>query len=141
VLLSKSKEAWHGEASLKGVVVGEIVAFDDGGHGRVSAIDSEMVEIMVFERAGIMIGTKVVRTGQSLHITVGEDLLGHTIDSFGHSFYDKRPNNPDQTGEYPSRAISSGITSRKAIKDQLMTGILSVDLTSHCCGPKRTSYR
>lgn len=119
--------AWS--SSLLGVVIGEIVAFEDGGHGRVSAIESDSVEIMVFERGGIELGTRVVRTGQSLHITAGEDLLGHTIDAFGHSFYDKRADNPDNTlASLEVERVAPGITMRRAIKDQLHTGILSVDL-------------
>lgn len=126
----KVKRAMAWSSPLHGVVVGEIVAFDNGEHGRVSAIDTNMVEIMVFARTGVAIGTKVVRTGQSLHITVGEDLFSHTIDSFGHSFYDKRPNNPDNTMQSTEvEKIAPGITSRRAIKDQLMTGVLSVDIT------------
>lgn len=127
IIKVKRGMAWS--SSLLGVVVGEIVAFEDGGHGRVSAIDTNLVEIMVFARDGVEIGTKVVRTGQALHITVGKDLLGHTIDTYGHSFYDKRADNPDDTlRSVEVEQLAPGITSRRAINEQFQTGILPVDL-------------
>lgn len=127
ILKVKRGMAWC--SPLAGVVVGEVVAFNDSGHGRVSAIEQDSVEIMVFGRGGVALGTKVVRTGQMLHVTVGQDILGHTLDAYGHSFYDTRPNNPDETLEsVPVEKLAPGITARKAIKDQLLTGVLSVDL-------------
>lgn len=120
--------AWS--SPLSGVVVGEIVAFKDGGHGRVSAIEQSEVEIMVFARTGVLIGTPVARTAQALHVTVGQDLLGHTIDAFGHSFYADRPNNPDESLEsLPVERLAPGIIERKAINEQLLTGVMAVDLT------------
>lgn len=120
--------AWS--TPLKGVVVGEIVAFETGGHGRVSAIEQAEVEIMIFDRSGVILGTPVVRTGQPLHITVGTDLLGHTLDSFGHSFYDDRPNNPDESlANLAVEQLAPGIVERSPIQKQLITGVMAVDLT------------
>ena len=127
ILEVKRSMAWS--SSLAGVSVGEMVAFEDGGHGRVSAIAEDKVEIMVLARSGVEIGTKVVRTGQPLHVTVGDELLGHTIDVYGHSFYDERANNPDDDVESVAvEKLAPGIAQRKAISEQLMSGVLSIDL-------------
>lgn len=128
ILRVKRGMAWS--SPLSGVVVGEIVAIEGAGHGRVSAIEKTSVEIMLFMREGVAVGTNVVRTGQMLHITVGEDLLGHTIDSFGHSFYDERADNPDETLESLAvEKLAPGIVERKEITKPLITGITAIDLT------------
>ncbi len=129
-VIIKVKRGLAWSTPLKGVVVGEIVAFEDGGHGRVSAIEKTTVEIMVFSKNSVDLGTSVVRTGQILHVTLGDDLLGHTLDSFGHGFFDQRPNNPDDSLQSaPVEKPAPGIMQRKAIDTQLQTGVLAVDLT------------
>ena len=69
---------------LSGAVVGEGVAFKTGEFGRVMEIEKELIEVLVFTRTALKVGTLVARTGSLLRVMAGNGLLGHTVNALGH---------------------------------------------------------
>jgi F-type H+-transporting ATPase subunit alpha len=69
---------------LAGAVLGEGVSFESGGHGMVSKLGKNTVEVMSFTDKPLPIGEKVARTGEMLSVTVGDGMLGDTFDSLGY---------------------------------------------------------
>ena len=114
-------------SGLPGVMPGEVVVFENGDSGRVISLAPETAEIMTFSKKPIKVGEKVARTGKSVEIPVGQELLGQVIDSFGDSLDNhaliKKPKE-----SRPIEVLPSGIMTRKTIKKQLDTGVAIVDL-------------
>lgn len=105
----------------------EIIVFETGEFGQVLSLGQETVEVLVFSRNSIRVGTKVTRTNNLLGTPVGPELLGQTIDPLGYK--------PDGTKavKRPKKTllldmIPSGIATRYRIRRPLQTGINLVDL-------------
>src|SRR3989344_5050407 len=62
---------------------GELVIFENNELGKVISLGPEIVEIMTFSKKTVRVGEKVARTGKSIEIPVGRELLGKIIDPFG----------------------------------------------------------
>ena len=111
---------------LPGVKLFELVLFDSGDRGQVIGLLESGVEVLLFDRNALEIGSQVVRTGERLTIGVGPGLLGKRIDPLGrHKLSDPI------LGELEDRAIDTrpgGIFTRAAIVDPLETGVTTVDL-------------
>ena len=112
---------------LPSVKPGELVVFEDGEKGKVMSLVQESVEIMTFSRKPIKTGAKVARTGKSIEILVGKELLGKVIDPFGSSLDNQILMKKTGTPR-PVEILPPGIMTRKAIKKQLDTGVAIVDL-------------
>ncbi|MBI2621943.1 MAG: hypothetical protein HYW63_04870 [Candidatus Levybacteria bacterium] len=114
----------HGLPSVR---PGEIVIFENGDLGKVMSLGTEIVEIMILSKKSIKVGEKVARTGNSIEIPVGRQLLGQVIDPFGtpldNNTIMKRPKI-----SRPIEVLPSGIITRRTIKKQLDTGVGVVDL-------------
>jgi F-type H+-transporting ATPase subunit alpha len=82
---------------------------------------------MTFSKKPIRVGEKVARTGKTVEIPVGKELLGQVIDSFGETLDNhkllKKPKIFRSIDDLPP-----GIMSRRTIKKQLDTGVSIVDL-------------
>ncbi|MBI2637570.1 MAG: hypothetical protein HYW88_01595, partial [Candidatus Sungbacteria bacterium] len=114
-------------AGLPGAGLHEVVVFESGELGQVTALAPSAVEIMSFSRASVRVGTRVARTGRLLEIPVGEGLLGAIVDSLGHSVNALKPlRNVHEMR--PIEVVPSGIQSRSRIKKTLETGVSMVDL-------------
>jgi F-type H+/Na+-transporting ATPase subunit alpha len=105
----------------------EVVIFENGDYGKVMTLSQDTVEIMTFSRKSIRVGEKVARTGKSIEIPVGNEILGKVIDPFGQSLngepiLQKTPNTR------PIEILPPGIITRKTINKQLDTGVGIVDL-------------
>lgn len=105
----------------------EVIVFESGQKGEVFAINRGKVEARVFARDPILVGSKVTRTNELLSITVGKELLGHVINPLG-ELLDPSVNftPPRQTRQLDANPI--GISGRKKITTQLLTGVSLVDL-------------
>ena len=106
---------------------GELVIFENNELGKVISLGPEIVEIMTFSKKTVRVGEKVARTGKSIEIPVGRELLGKIIDPFGipldNNTLIKKP-----SVSRPIEVIPSGIITRRTIKRQLDTGVGIVDL-------------
>lgn len=105
----------------------EIVMFEDGSLGQILYIDNDDVSVLVFSREPLDIESKVARTGDSLKIPVGRNLLGKSVDPMGRPLYRN-----EVLGEFEDlRYIENrplGIERRVKIDKPLETGVSVVDM-------------
>lgn len=134
--LSTSEEIGFVEASNQSIVYAsglpqatlqEIVMFETGEFGVILSLSRDQVEILLLSKYAVKAGTRITRTGAKQEIPVGFELLGHTIDPFGH------PLEAGKIIEKPkiSRPIDidpSGINTRKRIASAFETGVTMVDM-------------
>src|SRR5438874_2472325 len=69
---------------LPNVRLKELVLFETGQTGWVTALNPKDVEILLLTQEKIPVGTKIVRTMQVLSIPVGDYAIGRTINPLGH---------------------------------------------------------
>ena len=112
---------------LPGVRPQEVVMFESGELGLVTALGEETVEVLNFSKTAIRAGSRVARTGQLLEIPVGEELLGTVIDPLGNSIDDLKPL-PYFAERRPIHVIPGGIQARARITRQCETGVSLIDL-------------
>ena len=114
-------------SDLGKATIGEVVSFEGGRHGQILALRKDYVEVLVFSRHPISVGTKVARTNSKVTVSLGEGLMGHTIDTFGYA-KDERRFKSDFPEEREINTMPIGIVGRKQIKRFMSTGIALVDL-------------
>lgn len=105
----------------------EIVLFETGESGMVLSLTENTVEILVFSKKFIRVGTRIVRTNEFIKVPVSQRLLGQIIDPMGNPISPMKPSNIPL--EY--RLINNpttGILSRISINRQMETGVPAVDL-------------
>jgi F-type H+-transporting ATPase subunit alpha len=112
---------------LPNVKAREVIVFETGQKGEVFSINRGKIESRIFSHEPVKVGTKVTRTGSTLSIAVGKELLGHAINPLG------EPLDPADQYEKPKEirdldANPVGISGRQKIKTQLLTGISLLDL-------------
>ncbi len=112
---------------LPGIKPQELVIFEDGKLGEVFTIHKDKVEILLLSQESVKTGIQVVRTGKSLSIPVGQELLGHVIDPLGNPIsptaFSTKPAQYRFTDQAPL-----GISQRKRITKPFKTGVALVDL-------------
>ena len=105
---------------------GELVIFEtnDGNSkidhvGQVLSLTVEYAEVLLFTNEQINVGTKVARTGETLTMPVGEEMMGKTIVPLG-----------GMVGEELKQidTTPSGLSARSAVNKPLVTGVTIVDL-------------
>jgi F-type H+-transporting ATPase subunit alpha len=105
----------------------EVILFENGEKGEVSAITRGEVEARVFSNEAVGVGTKVARTNELLSVPVGEELLGQHINPLGEAYDEASPFKPPKDKrEVDIRPI--GISGRKRVTAQLVTGISLIDM-------------
>ncbi len=97
----------------------EIVIFQNGGIGQVFSLESDRVEILLLKATEIQIGMSLVRTGESLKISVSEKILGKVVSPLG----DESKDNLRSVEKKPL-----GILGRKSVEKFFETGVSLVDL-------------
>jgi len=112
---------------LPGVSISELVYFDNDTTGFVTSLSDKYVEILLFDTKSVAVGSKVVRSGDSLSIPVGEVFLGKTIDSLGRPLSSKALI-LDSAEKRLVDVPPAGISSRVKITQPFETGVTSVDL-------------
>jgi F-type H+-transporting ATPase subunit alpha len=104
----------------------EVVFFESGCMGVVMSLLENYVEVMVFKGTSVLVGEKVARSNEILHIPVGDGLLGNIVDSLGKSMYENRV--ITGLGEYrDTDAPPPAINFRERITVPLETGVSLVD--------------
>lgn len=92
----------------------------------VIGFKGEVVLLMPLgEMTGIGPGSKVVATGHSLHVDVGENLLGRILDGLGEPI-DDRPK-PSVKKKYPANSAPPNPLTRDRITEPLSLGIKAID--------------
>ncbi len=112
-------------------VVGEVcqIEFAPGEPmiwGEVVGLKGRTVQIMPFtEIDGIRIGSRVIASGSTLRVPVGEDLLGRVLGPLGRAV-DGRGDINTRT-LYPVLATPPDPLARRPIREQLITGVRAID--------------
>ncbi len=105
----------------------ELVIFDNGQRGEIFIVDNTTVEILMLAKSQIKVGSKVVRTNQSLNVPVGKELLGKIVDTLGNPIVGGdqfvTPKERRQLDRRPP-----GIVARTRINKSLHTGVSVVDM-------------
>ncbi len=110
---------------LPSVHLSEIVIFENGEIGQVFSSGRDLVEIIIFSKGYIKVGTRVARTGQTLKISLGDHLLGVTASPLDLITFDENaPEGTTKTIEFDP----PGIDKRKNIDKHFETGVTVVDL-------------
>lgn len=112
---------------LPGVKLEEIVVFENGELGRVTTIDGEDVNVILYSKNIISQGVKVARTGDRLKLPINDDVLGKVIDPFGRSLYANTEVSDKGKGRYVN-VPALNIAYRKKIKEPFLTGVSAVDM-------------
>lgn len=112
---------------LPGASVDEGVSFANGDHGVITALTPEYVEILSLTGVAASPQTKLARTGRALTISIGDGILGHTVNALGATISQKKiKSEHTETRLIESKPI--GIVGRKKINNFLATGTCVVDL-------------
>lgn len=111
---------------LPSAMLNEIIVFESGEFGRVLSLNEANVEVLMFSKNTIRVGTRVARTNKLLDIPVGIGLLGRVIDPLGNPLDALPLKKVSQRREVD--VIPQGIETRKRISKPLTTGVIVVDL-------------
>jgi F-type H+-transporting ATPase subunit alpha len=112
---------------LPGAHVHELVYFENGQLGVVTSLTEEYVEVCIYDHAPVGHGTKVARSGKTLGLHLGKNLLGQVVDPLGASLYE----NVVINGADEFRVINQepkGINERERVSTPFETGVTVVDL-------------
>lgn len=105
----------------------EVVYFESGEMGMVFSINRDSVEILVFSKDGVKMGTRISRSGGPLKVPVGNSYLGKAVNPLGKSIHAGVV--IQDISEYRSvEEVPAGIEKRKKINKPLETGVSVVDL-------------
>ena len=111
---------------LLGCMNGELLEFANGDIGMALNLEERNVGCVLFSSGkGIREGTKVKRTGKTMHVPVGSELLGRVLNPLGEAIDGGPAINTDKSR--PIEKIASGVTKRRPVSVPLQTGILSID--------------
>jgi F-type H+-transporting ATPase subunit alpha len=111
---------------LLGCMSGELLEFANGDIGMALNLEEDNVGCVLFSQGrGIREGSKVKRTGRTMNVPVGRQLLGRVLNPLGEPI-DGGP--AVDTGVMrPIEAPAAGVTKRKPVNTPLQTGLLSID--------------
>ena len=112
---------------LPGAILGEAVVFESGQAGQIVSLSPSLVEVLVLSNASVKVGTRVARTGERLAISVGERLLGKTVNSLGKLIGKQSPDG-DHHETRPVDIHALGIDHRAKVSKPFETGVVVVDL-------------
>ncbi len=111
---------------LEHAAYGEILVFDNGVKGMVQELRRDETGCILFDSADeIAAGSRVVRTGKTAGVPVGEGFLGRVVDALGR---------PIDGGEeikaaeyFPVEQPAPGIVDRQSVDTPMETGLLAID--------------
>lgn len=112
-------------SGLPSARIGEIVLFESGELGQAISLLEDHVEVLLFNKDHVAVGSKVARTDGFLEVPVGGELLGKVISPLGVVL--------DGDGILPGsyRRIDvnpPGILARVPVTEALETGVALVDM-------------
>ena len=134
-LLAKSSEVGTVKSIGDGIAVveglehaayGEILMFDNGIKGMVQDLRRNETGCILFDNADdISAGSKVVRTGKTAGVPVGDAFLGRVVDALGRPIDGGDAIPAD--GYRPVEEPAPGIIDRQSVDTPMETGLLSID--------------
>jgi F-type H+-transporting ATPase subunit alpha len=113
-------------AGLPGGITGEVVVFENNRLGQILHMGDELIEVLILFQEVVPVGMQLSRTGEQLHITVGDHLWGQIIDALGVvQSASIAPAANSQTRPVDTPPLS--IAHRREITQPLLTGVTIVD--------------
>lgn len=122
-------QAGDGIAKIYGLdncMSGELIDFGNGHLGMAMNLEEESVGcVLLGGDTEIKEGTEAKRTGKSVSVPVGDELIGRVIDPVGRPI--------DGKGDYKIEGyrdvefLAPGVTVRESVNTPLQTGILAID--------------
>ena len=105
---------------------GEIVIFESGVKGMVQDVREKTIGVILFgSDSDVLQGSRVIRTGKSAGIAVGNQMLGRVVDALGTPIDGY---GPIRTDSYrPVEHKAPGVIEREEVNVPLQTGILAID--------------
>jgi len=119
-------ESWVKVQGFKKGFLGEAVSFETDEKGLIFGLEDGTADVLVFSRNPLKNKTKVARTAESLKISVGDGILGASVNSLGYYLHPQKKPSEDT---FP-RIIDvppPGVSLRKKITENLITGVPVVD--------------
>ncbi len=111
---------------LKSAMYGEIVVFESGVRGMVQELRPDDIGVILFgDDTDVTEGSRVMRTGKTAGIPVGDAFLGRVVDPLGNPIDGEGPIDAD--GYRPVETAAPGIVERQSVDSPMNTGILSID--------------
>ena len=111
---------------LKGAMIGEMLAFDNGAFGLALNLEEESIgSVVLGEYTSLKEGGLVKRTKRVLEVPVGQALLGRVVDPLGRPLDGKGPIANEATRRVESPA--PGLADRKSVHEPLQTGLKAID--------------
>lgn len=89
--------------------------------------DKRLILMPFYDMTGVGVGCIVENTGKPLSISVGDDLLGHSVDGIGRPTDLRKDESLDLPYEYSVESAPPDPMSRAIIKDPLPLGVKAVD--------------
>lgn len=105
----------------------EIVMFETGQYGQVYSVNEDNLDILIFSREPVQVGTRLVRVDKTLSIPVGKELIGKVINPLGIplSLAEKAIDTMEER-EIDIKPL--GISKRSRITKPFLTGSTLVDM-------------
>ncbi len=105
----------------------EVVLFQSGETGMVDTLYEDSIQILVFSKKPIKVGTQVARTNTLFGMPVGKEYISQTIDPFG-NLLDKFKTFTKPAAYQEIDIAPGGIDTRKRISKTFDTGVTLVDM-------------
>jgi F-type H+-transporting ATPase subunit alpha len=111
---------------LSACMSGELLKFENGVFGIALNLEEDNIGcVLLGSEIGINEGSLVSRTGETVSVPVGKQMLGRVVDALGSAIDGKGAIETDKRRpiEYPA----PGVNDRKSVNQPLQTGIMAID--------------
>jgi F-type H+-transporting ATPase subunit alpha len=112
---------------IPSVKMSEIVLFETGESGLVISLSDDYVEVVLFSKETVSIGTRVVRTMNTLSVPISDSYFGNTINPLGEPFDEDTKISDIKELRYID-ALPSKIDARERVTESLLTGVSVIDM-------------
>ena len=113
-------------SGLDNAAYGEILLFESGVRGMVQDIRKDELGCILFgSYDDVSEGSRVLRSGRTAGVPVGEEYLGRVVDPLGAPIDGLGPIKP--SGYEPLEDTAPGIIDRQSVSEPVETGVLAID--------------
>src|SRR5215218_4632997 len=111
---------------VENTMAGEMLEFPDGVFGIALNLEEESVgAVLLGDFTGISEGDTIKRTGRSISVPVGEELVGRVVNALGQPIDGKGPIVTKQFSEI--ERLAPGVVDRSPVKEPMQTGLKAID--------------
>ncbi|HEX9060905.1 MAG TPA: F0F1 ATP synthase subunit alpha, partial [Clostridia bacterium] len=122
-------QAGDGIARIYGLdscMCGELLEFENGVYGMALNLEEDNVGcVLLGSEADIKEGSAVKRTGRTVEVPVGNELIGRVVNPLGQPLDGKGPIAAKK--HRPVEFLAPGVIDRKSVSTPLQTGVMAID--------------